>query len=929
MLRCAAVTSPARRLAVFVDRRATAITVLSLVFAVVAGWLASGLGIDGQMRRLLPDDYPSVANIDRASDKLGNQSDLYVTIESPSPEANRAFGDAVVAALADHPDLRWVQLRRDWTFFEDHALLYAELDDLLQLRREVIGRIRKEVAAKAYGDLSLDDDPKELDEKKAEAEDPFDPEHIKARYGLDEKLPEFREADEGRLLVVWARPIKSATDVEFGKNLQADIVRIVEDLQPTSFHPQMQFKLDGAFAFHTRRVGQLSREIWGGTAFAILGVLGCIALFFRAVRPLLLVLGPVAMSSLGALAFADIAYGDLNLVTAFIFAILVGLGIDFGIHLLARYRDERQRGLGHIDALTVMYSGTGRSTLAGAMGTALSFGSLAVADFEGFSQFGIVASVGIGLSLLTTGLVMPAWMIVWERRFPWKVRTRGPSKVVLGFVPKTVVAAGLVGAIGLGLAGYGASRAPDIEFEYDFDKLGPENEASDGPEPASYKDAIGRSTSSAPAVAIAEDRAQAQRLYEQLATLVAMTPEEAAALTPIDPRRLMALRRAVDPDYDGPPPKRVVAKTVDEPAGDDGEDDDDWDDDELQPFADEDLEDPVFVALEAKAAAMRVPTAAVAETLEGYDADRREEMADLLLAVAAVQAFVPDEQADKLTVIADIRERIDSKYGQLGEDSRRQLDEWKTQLAVSEPVGIDDLPEWVRAPFVDAEGEVGRFVVFRTSGAKADVENATRIYRAFETLDDPDGPVTTAANFYVVPEIFEAVGRDGPRVLTLALIAMVVTAALTLRSLGGAAAVTLVVATTMAWLLGVMDWMGTKLSIFNMVALPLLIGMAQDDALHVYQRWREEGRGHLRRVLHETGGAVAVTSATTMFGFAGILSANHRGLASLATTAVVGMGLAWVAAVTVLPAALSIGEYLRGRGQNAEKTGDREDSPSS
>jgi predicted RND superfamily exporter protein len=95
-----------------------------------------------------------------------------------------------------------------------------------------------------------------------------------------------------------------------------------------------------------------------------------------------------------------------------------------------------------------------------------------------------------------------------------------------------------------------------------------------------------------------------------------------------------------------------------------------------------------------------------------------------------------------------------------------------------------------------------------------------------------------------------------------------------------------------------------SLSIFNMVALPLLIGMAQDDALHVYQRWREEGRGRLRDVLRETGGAVLVTSATTMLGFSGILAANHRGLASLATTAVLGMGLAWLASVTVLPAAL-------------------------
>jgi predicted RND superfamily exporter protein len=906
------VSSPSRRLAQLVHRRAAAITLLSLVFAVLAGFSASKLGIDGRMRRLLPDDYPSVANIDLATARLGNQSDLYVTIQSPSPEANRELGEAVVAALADHPQLRWVQLRRDWTFFEDHALLYAELDDLLQLRREVIGRIRREVAARAYGDLSTEE---ERDTDKADDDEVFDPDHIRARYGLDEKLPEYREADEGRLLVVWSRPLRSATDVEFGKALQADVLRIVEALSPTSYHPQMTVKLDGAFAFHSRQVERLSTEIWAGTAFAVFGVLACIALFFRSLRAVALVLGPVILASLGALGFAALAFGDLNLVTAFIFAILVGLGIDFGIHLLARYRDERQRGLDDIDALTLMYSGTGRSTLAGAMGTALAFGSLAVADFEGFSQFGIVAAVGICFSLLMTGIVMPAWMLLLERRLPWPPRT-SRTGLVLGFVPRSLGAAWLVAAAVAAVAAYGAWNAPSIEFEYDFDKLGPQREERSGPEPASYKDAIGRSISLAPAVAVSPTREQAERLYRQLAVLVAMTPAEAEALTPIDPRRIMALRRAVDPDYDGPPPKRVQAKALDgaPAAGDDGTDDDDWDDDdELYPFEDEDLADPVFVALETKVADAKAPAGPVRAQLEAYDATRRGTMADRLAAVSAVQAFVPEDQTDKLTVIADIRRRIDAKYAQLTPKSREQLDEWKTQLSVAAPIDIDELPAWVQAPFIDSDGEVGRFVVFRTSGAKADVANATVIYDAFRTLEDIDGPVTTAADFYVVPEIFDAVGRDGPRVLVLALIAMLITAALTLRSIGGAAAVALVVATTMAWLLGGMALLGAKLSIFNMVALPLLIGMAQDDALHVYQRWQEEGRANLRTVLRETGGAVAVTSASTMFGFAGILMANHRGLVSLATTAVVGMGLAWLAAVTVLPAALAIGEHLQKR----------------
>jgi predicted RND superfamily exporter protein len=114
----------------------------------------------------------------------------------------------------------------------------------------------------------------------------------------------------------------------------------------------------------------------------------------------------------------------------------------------------------------------------------------------------------------------------------------------------------------------------------------------------------------------------------------------------------------------------------------------------------------------------------------------------------------------------------------------------------------------------------------------------------------------------------------------------------------------MVVGTSLAWVVALMLLLGWKLNFFNVIVLPLLIGMAQDDALHIYERWREAGPGQLSLVLRETGGAVFLTSLTTVCGFAGILFANHRGLQSMAWIAVAGMTLALVAAVALLPSVL-------------------------
>jgi hypothetical protein len=80
--------------------------------------------------------------------------------------------------------------------------------------------------------------------------------------------------------------------------------------------------------------------------------------------------------------------------------------------------------------------------------------------------------------------------------------------------------------------------------------------------------------------------------------------------------------------------------------------------------------------------------------------------------------------------------------------------------------------------------------------------------------------------------------------------------------------------------------------------------MGEDDALHIAERHREEG-GKLGRVLREAGGAIFMTTLTTVWGFSGILFANHRGLESMAWTAVTGMSLCLLASVVILPLLLA------------------------
>src|SRR5688572_11542868 len=205
------------RLAGSIARHPGLIVIIALLIGALGFQGARRLAINQELRAMLPDHASSVVRLDAASQRLGNQSDLYVSIRSPSRAANIAFGEKIAATLSARDDIRYVLFHRDPTFFKDHALLYAKLGDLLEIRARVIEKIQAQIRREmsAFGD----DDPTDagvddinLDEKE-----------LRRRYHLEDEPPEYFEADGGQLIVVRARPTRPNTDISYARGLFADV----------------------------------------------------------------------------------------------------------------------------------------------------------------------------------------------------------------------------------------------------------------------------------------------------------------------------------------------------------------------------------------------------------------------------------------------------------------------------------------------------------------------------------------------------------------------------------------------------------------------------------------------------------------------------------------------------------------------------------
>ena len=140
-------------------------------------------------------------------------------------------------------------------------------------------------------------------------------------------------------------------------------------------------------------------------------------LAFIAVGPIVLVLIMV----LGTMALLNIPY---TLITSIITALSIGIGVDYTIHVIHRFREEYARERDPERAAVRTLSTTGSALLGSAMTTALGLGVLVASPLAASQQFGITAAITIAYSLIVSILLVPPAMTVWGAYQNVRLRSR-------------------------------------------------------------------------------------------------------------------------------------------------------------------------------------------------------------------------------------------------------------------------------------------------------------------------------------------------------------------------------------------------------------------------------------------------------------------------------------------------------------------------
>lgn len=288
-----------------------------------------------------------------------------------------------------------------------------------------------------------------------------------------------------------------------------------------------------------------------------------------------------------------------------------------------------------------------------------------------------------------------------------------------------------------------------------------------------------------------------------------------------------------------------------------------------------------------------------------------DSLSPTIKSVESIQERFPQEpttQVVKLAKIEQIRTLLKDPF--LAEQKDEWLDKLRLAAGTTRPLAVEDLPNFITDRFTTKSGDLGKFIIIYPKVGLSDGRNSI----AFK---DDVGKIETDINetFYaastslVAADMLDLMITESPYMVSATLVFIIIFMYFAFRSWRWTLISLLPLLIGLVFTFGIMLLFGITFNFYNLVVLPAILGIGEDNGVHLAARFREEGHGSMSSVLKSTGQHISIGSLTTMLGFAGLLFTSHPGLYSIGLLAVLGIGMTLFTALTFLPAMVQVLEY--------------------
>jgi len=765
--------------------RAILILLAALVLAALGVVAIGNLELDTGVEALLPSDSVSVVSIQKTREQLGIEEPLTVLVASDDLDRNKALTARLAAEFSTWPETQWVMTAYGFDPLAERAVYYVDKETLYEWSELAEETLDWEVCKESPLCVTIADPP-ELpgsDEVRAAVDASPAGQILRELTGTSAKKARTDEDDEasgptalcdddGSVCAVQVMLDGSPGDLRFARMIKERAEAIIEPLeleQPEG----TRIRVIGRYRVAPLEHGIVLEDLRLVSILAAISSLLLVLVFFRDLRAVIQLAVPMLSGLAVAVGLIILIEPNLNIISASALAILAGMAIDFGIHLLMHYQSARADGLSPPSAAKASVNELWVSLLVAGVTTACGFAALSMTDFQGFSQMGWMASLGIMVTLLWTLAVFPSMVYL----LPGTDKPRRQRLAKPGGNRK-------LGIVGLVLGVLAIPLAANVDFERNLGDLQPKLVQH------GINAEVMRARGNINALYLGETREDVDRALES----EAMTEGGLRIL--------------------GVEPVIVSAQVI-------------------------------------------------------FPADS-------------------DEKTETLDKIRDTLERARKKAIEREDaEAIEEIDEIEPWLEIDGPPQPDQLPPWLAATLIEKDGTVGKSGIIYVPLRGSDADAMERLATWLDELRTENPNVTFASAAALLGEVTPALVRDAPWILGLVFLGLVLATGLASRSVVVTLDVFLATAMSAIFFAAALDVFDIKLHLYNLLAVPVVIGLSVDGAVHV--RWAQNYADSRRQ--YATYKAVAASTLTSMVAFGALMTASHPGLRSLGTVGALGLGI--------------------------------------
>ncbi len=874
--------------------------IIVLLMTIIFSGLATQLSVTMRWSDLLPANDKRTIEYNKIVDEFVSATSIVVVVQGEESQI-KSFADALAPVLLEASVetngektslIQRVDYKAETDYLRKHGLMLIKENDLKNVQgiytdpnlAQFLSNLNDALEKEYVGNQeSISSRQKEDDAvymldgienfiltlSKASNGQTLDKQHI---YQMADRLllgdPYFLSYDQ-KALIINAIPTFTIMDMTLVVEGTATIQAKMDSLLVK--YPGVEAGMTGFIPIAHDEMVYSEQSLSVTTLIAVIAIFIMLMISFRMWIAPLFAIGNLLIGIVWAIGLVALLVGQLNIMTQMMAVILIGLGIDFSIHLISGFSEFRGQKQSILHALENTFLKIGRGVITGGVTTSFAFFSMTISSSRGMKELGIVTGAGLMAILLSTFLILPVFMVFRERYKERKLKTKGIearqkdlSFQFLGHVGQSLgnrYRYTLTGAIILTLVFF--SLGSQMTFDSNYMNIEPKGLTS---------------------VVLQDTVLEKFDLSMDYALILSDSPEKSHDIADaFKDMQSVAMTEDIS----------LYLPTVDEQN-------------KRKPY------------LEAIKRTMQNTHVKTSLTTQDYNLFL-EEIDRLQMNIMEMQDMAylggQDKVETKCTELVGSPDdkTHDNKIQKLilclnsnRTTSRNAMDKIQKsfapyykktviQMANSQQITIADLPQSILDRYSNKDRSQFLTTIFPSGSIWKDADFLKQFVEDTERISDRTTGMPSVFN-----TLISVIGSDGRKAIMLTIIVVFILLWLDFKKARHALLAMIPLVAGLVWMVGLMKLTGQQFTVMNVMGLPMILGIGIDDGVHIVHRWLAEGKTKLNVVFASTGKAILLTSLTTMLGFGSLIFSVWRGFGHLGAALFVGVAACFLTSVLFL-----------------------------